>query len=117
MVDGAVPTMGRRLRGGATYSAIINYSYLQNYVLCCCQQEDGGLRDKPSKNRDFYHTCYCLSGLSIAQHASGEIPSVTGDIGNLIGDTDPIFNVRKDMVLRSVRYFSSLPSAHEALSL
>lgn len=21
-----------------------------------------------SRSRDFYHTCYCLSGLSIAQH-------------------------------------------------
>ena len=23
---------------------------------------------RPSRSRDFYHTCYCLSGLSIAQH-------------------------------------------------
>lgn len=22
----------------------------------------------PCRSRDFYHTCYCLSGLSIAQH-------------------------------------------------
>lgn len=31
----------------------------------------GGLRDKPGKSPDYYHTCYCLSGLAQAQHASG----------------------------------------------
>lgn len=31
----------------------------------------GGLRDKPGKRHDFYHTCYCLSGLSSAQHFGG----------------------------------------------
>uniref|UniRef100_A0A8C4HJ93 Protein farnesyltransferase subunit beta n=1 Tax=Dicentrarchus labrax TaxID=13489 RepID=A0A8C4HJ93_DICLA len=41
---------------------------LQEYILLCCQNPAGGLLDKPGKSRDFYHTCYCLSGLSIAQH-------------------------------------------------
>jgi prenyltransferase beta subunit len=62
---------------------------LQKYVLMCCQSPSGGLRDKPSKSvfrvleiatrlrdlngsigrpQDYYHTCYVLSGLSIAQH-------------------------------------------------
>ena len=27
--------------------------------------------DKPGKTRDFYHTCYALSGLSVAQHTPG----------------------------------------------
>ena len=27
--------------------------------------------DKPGKTRDFYHTCYALSGLSVAQHPPG----------------------------------------------
>lgn len=43
---------------------------LQEYVLICCQNKPGGgLVDKPGKNRDFYHTCYTLSGLSIAQNS------------------------------------------------
>eukprot|EP00479_Gromia_sphaerica_P010397 TRINITY_DN4766_c0_g1_i1.p1 TRINITY_DN4766_c0_g1~~TRINITY_DN4766_c0_g1_i1.p1 ORF type:complete len:98 (+),score=19.50 TRINITY_DN4766_c0_g1_i1:37-294(+) len=41
---------------------------LQKYALVCCQQDNGGLRDKPGKLRDYYHTCYALSGLSVAQH-------------------------------------------------
>jgi len=43
---------------------------LTRYILCCCQDTSprGGLRDKPSKNSDPYHTCYVLAGLSSAQH-------------------------------------------------
>lgn len=41
---------------------------LSEYILKCCQVEKkGGLRDKPGKSADYYHTCYCLAGLSIAQ--------------------------------------------------
>jgi protein farnesyltransferase subunit beta len=41
---------------------------LQGWLLLCCQLSNGGLQDKPGKGRDHYHTCYCLSGLSTAQH-------------------------------------------------
>ncbi|CAK7226054.1 CAAX farnesyltransferase (FTase) subunit beta [Sporothrix bragantina] len=43
---------------------------LIRYILCCCQDQTkrGGLRDKPGRMSDPYHTCYVLSGLSSAQH-------------------------------------------------
>lgn len=41
---------------------------LQEYILYAGQHPIGGLRDKPSKNADSYHTLYCLAGLSSAQH-------------------------------------------------
>ncbi|KAF9787758.1 terpenoid cyclases/protein prenyltransferase alpha-alpha toroid [Thelephora terrestris] len=41
---------------------------LQEYLLWASQHPSGGLRDKPPKHPDAYHTCYCLSGLSSAQH-------------------------------------------------
>lgn len=41
---------------------------LQEYLLICCQNLHGGLLDKPGKPRDLFHTCYTLSGLSVAQH-------------------------------------------------
>lgn len=40
---------------------------LQKYIFLCCQSETGGLLDKPGKPADHYHTCYSLSGLSLAQ--------------------------------------------------
>lgn len=41
---------------------------LQGFVLVSSQQQTGGLRDKPGKPADAYHTLYNLSGLSSAQH-------------------------------------------------
>lgn len=42
---------------------------LSSYILSCCQVgKRGGLRDKPEKQPDYYHTCYCLAGLSAVQH-------------------------------------------------
>ncbi|CCH42283.1 hypothetical protein BN7_1827 [Wickerhamomyces ciferrii] len=42
---------------------------LQNYILGCCQNEQmGGLRDKPGKYPDFYHTNYVLLGLTVVQN-------------------------------------------------
>lgn len=51
-----------------------NQLALQRYLLHCAQQIEGGLRDKPGKSRDFYHTCYALSGLSVAQHPLSDSP-------------------------------------------
>ncbi|KAI6141621.1 terpenoid cyclases/protein prenyltransferase alpha-alpha toroid [Pisolithus tinctorius] len=42
--------------------------WLQRYILCAAQHPSGGLRDKPPKAADSYHTLYCLVGLSTAQH-------------------------------------------------
>ena len=46
---------------------------LQEYVLLAAQDASGGgggggLRDKPGARCDAYHTCYNLSGMSLAQH-------------------------------------------------
>ncbi|CAO1630813.1 unnamed protein product [Jaminaea pallidilutea] len=47
---------------------------LQLYILLVAQDQaldkggSGGLRDKPGKKADAYHTCYNLAGLSGAQH-------------------------------------------------
>uniref|UniRef100_A0A183V4M7 Protein farnesyltransferase subunit beta n=1 Tax=Toxocara canis TaxID=6265 RepID=A0A183V4M7_TOXCA len=55
-------------RSPAELHAPFDAKALQEYVLIACQdKEKGGFRDKPDKARDLYHTCYTLSGLSIAQ--------------------------------------------------
>nr|GAT56401.1 predicted protein [Mycena chlorophos] len=48
--------------------SLLNRRALQEYVLCAGQHPAGGLRDKPPKSADLYHTLYCLAGLSAAQH-------------------------------------------------
>ncbi|KAJ4293795.1 CAAX farnesyltransferase (FTase) subunit beta [Collariella sp. IMI 366227] len=53
-----------------TEESLFSREGLIRYILCCCQDQTrrGGLRDKPGKMSDSYHTCYVLSGLSSAQH-------------------------------------------------
>eukprot|EP00978_Attheya_sp_CCMP212_P034995 scaffold149980_cov52-Attheya_sp.AAC.2 len=98
--------------GSKRAGLLFDRTLLQRYILLCAQDVNGGLRDKPSKPRDFYHTCYNLSGLSIAQHVLSSHESNTGSMEknddneddktfvygnvetNLIGATHPCFNIR-----------------------
>ncbi|KAI8593264.1 terpenoid cyclases/protein prenyltransferase alpha-alpha toroid [Geranomyces variabilis] len=91
---------------------------LQEYVLLCCQDPGGGLRDKPEKSPDYYHTCYVLSGLSIAQHSyrwssseediiprSDAKPCIVGAPGNKLPVTHPVYNVLVPHVARICSHF------------
>ena len=76
---------------------------LQRWILLACQIEGrGGLRDKPPMHADFYHTCYCLSGLSAAQWSSGYI---LGGEKNRLLKTHPLCNVLSSKVEESMQYF------------
>lgn len=81
---------------------------LQLYSLLCCQQPDGGLRDKPSKPRDHYHTCYVLSGLSIAQH-DAEGRHVYGSPETAVAATHPVYNIKHEHVLAARAMFEKRP--------
>ena len=99
---------------GTTRPYLPDAEALQRYILHACQQRNGGLRDKPSKPRDFYHTCYCLSGLSVAQHYGDG--AVVGDSdANRIARTHALFNVRHDMASKALAYYSKLPCTHKEL--
>ena len=66
---------------------VTNLCSKRNFILfsiVCCQDTRGGLVDKPGKSRDYYHTCYTLSGLSVAQHLPCDHSAVLGDPGNLL---------------------------------
>lgn len=52
----------------ATTTGLWNRTALGRYILAACQEKKGGLKDKPGKHSDAYHTCYNLAGLSAAQH-------------------------------------------------
>lgn len=80
---------------------------LQEYILICCQCPNGGLLDKPGKKRDIFHTCYTISGLSIAQHFLNE-NHILGPNSNQVEITHPLHNIRIDFVLKATRYFEQL---------
>jgi len=88
---------------------------LQEYILLCCQDENGGIIDKPGKNRDYYHTCYGLSGLSIAQHNTNSAilndnasfnHTVVGSSTNLLQTTDAIWNLDPLKLKKAMKYFN-----------
>jgi len=87
-------------------SLLMDEGMLQRYILLCAQDVTGGLRDKPSKRRDFYHSCYNLSGLSVAQHC-GKISYGHSD-QTRIRQTHPVYNIRIDRVRSILSHFEKL---------
>jgi prenyltransferase beta subunit len=98
---------------------------LQKYILSCCQTESGGLRDKIGRfflflfrHPDYYHTCYTLCGLSIAQHypsfvdgewvAHPEDKLIVGPSDNCLGVIDPIYGVRIEKIKTMKNYFKHI---------
>ncbi|RRT82644.1 hypothetical protein B296_00002901 [Ensete ventricosum] len=88
---------------------------LQQYILLCSQVLEGGFRDKPGKQRDFYHSCYCLSGLSVSQYSWSKedggptlTSSVLGPYSNLLEPVHPLYNVVVDKYYKSHEFFSTL---------
>ncbi|KAI3409369.1 Protein farnesyltransferase subunit beta (FTase-beta) [Psidium guajava] len=84
----------------AEVGSLFNSLALQQYILLCSQVPGGGFRDKPGKSRDFYHTCYCLSGLTVCQCSwakrvdSAPLPwTVVGPYSNLLEPIHPLHNV------------------------
>ncbi|KAH7941942.1 hypothetical protein HPB49_018685 [Dermacentor silvarum] len=85
---------------------------LQEYILICCQEPAGGLIDKPGKPRDYYHTCYLLSGLTVAQHFGGGIlgsSRVLGDPKNELCTIHPLYNIGMENAVEALKYFNLQP--------
>lgn len=95
---------------------------LERYILLCAQDIHGGLRDKPSKARDFYHSCYNLSGLSVAQHLSAShgtavcvdgketttataAPAFGHAQRSRVAKTHPVYNIRVERVRQILECF------------
>jgi protein farnesyltransferase subunit beta len=82
------------LQGYQNTGLLFDPTALQQFILGACQSASGGLKDKPGKQPDFYHTCYALSGLSLAQHSVADTDCLVGGQGNLLPPIDPRFNAR-----------------------
>lgn len=89
---------------------------LLDYIMVCCQVQFGGLRDKPGRGRDYYHTCYCLSGLAVAAaepsnaESSNTEPSVAPDAWKAaVGIVHPVYNVVAPKAEAALAHFSALP--------
>jgi protein farnesyltransferase subunit beta len=79
----------------------------QMYVLLACQSESGGLRDKPGKHADFYHSCYALSGLAALQYPTNDLREhrVLGDNSGLERNC-VLYNNTIKQVLKARQFYS-----------
>jgi hypothetical protein len=98
------PTMQKDAFG----SVLFDEQKLQRYILLCAQEPTGGLRDKPSKPRDFYHTCYNLSGLSVSQHVLCHTADDLESNVNVVQPTHPALNISITTALFVIRYFKAI---------
>ncbi|XP_066601214.1 protein farnesyltransferase subunit beta [Prorops nasuta] len=87
---------------------MFNQEALQEYLLICCQYPQGGLLDKPKRKSDAYHTCYGLSGLSVAQNSPKPIVIGSPNI-NLVKNVNPVFNLVQSSAVDALHYFETLP--------
>ncbi|XVF16430.1 hypothetical protein REPUB_Repub10bG0029900 [Reevesia pubescens] len=97
----------------AKVEPLFNSLALQQYILLCSQELNGGLRDKPGKSRDHYHLCYCLSGLSVCERSWSEdedsppFPrAVLGPYSNLLEPIHPLHNVVLDCYQEAHEFFT-----------
>ena len=121
-----------------TGELLMDAPMLERYILLCAQDVSGGLRDKPSKQRDFYHTCYSLSGLSIIQHYGSDNDATKtsttsesgGDSGtaacpdwfghrssNWVRQTHPCYNIRIERVQHVLDHFRNLDDNDKTVPL
>ncbi|CAR24215.1 protein farnesyltransferase [Lachancea thermotolerans CBS 6340] len=89
----------------------IDKSQLREYILKCCQsKERPGLRDKPGKSPDYYHTAYVLMGLSATEYSFSvrdcpqRIQSARLVEQPDVEPVNPIFGLPIDVLARFVDY-------------
>ncbi|KAL4432008.1 hypothetical protein ABPG77_000275 [Micractinium sp. CCAP 211/92] len=111
-LEAAAAAAGGGAPEGGRLPQLYDAAALQLWLLKACQAlPRGGLRDKPGKPADYYHTCYCLSGLSSCQHYSG---IVLGGSQNRLARADPLCNVEAGRLAAAQSYFAARQDAPAA---
>ncbi|KAK9497123.1 hypothetical protein O3M35_004499 [Rhynocoris fuscipes] len=92
---------GCSYKQNCAHNRLIDNDLLQEYLLICCQHISGGFIDKPTTSHDPYHTCYSLSGLSLAQQYCLTEEKHSGDLA----DIHPVFNLPMNLYHKADLYF------------
>jgi protein farnesyltransferase subunit beta len=77
----------------------------QLYILLAAQAETGGLRDKPGKPADFYHSCYALSGLAALQYPDNQEAEILGPESNKLERNCVFYNNCQVRVVGARKFF------------
>ena len=124
LLESVLTQSGDLPRGGI--ASLFSTDGLLDYLYLCCQVKFGGMRDKPGKGRDYYHTCYCLSGLAVAaaeppneaSGGGGPSPARTPKHWSAaVGLVNPVFNIVAPKVDAAIRYYQSADGGGGAASV
>jgi len=92
--------------------SLFNRDALQEFILISSQSPQGGLRDKPGRPADAYHTLYNLSGLSSAQHRVHRTGTTRDTVRSAwipkVGEEEPR---RRDVFVSSMAWVEDEPAA------
>ncbi|CBY34104.1 unnamed protein product [Oikopleura dioica] len=89
---------------------------LMDYTFLACQVKQknsvaGGFADRPGSHRDYYHTCYALSGVAALQHVYSRHGQTTicpePEAENCLSMINPLHNVRPIAVIDIYDYFAA----------
>lgn len=91
------------------YEMLYDQLALQSYIIFCCQNNHGGLVDKPGKSPDLFHTNYAMLGLALSQKSCLEDKDFTislcyEDECNF-EEIDPVFTINKKKLENAKEYF------------
>lgn len=108
--QGAIPVMHEKLTKNSFAYEDPTIDYVDplpliRYVILCCQDLNGGFKDKPGKNRDQYHTSYAMSGLSVAEHYYRE--SKDTKTNSFLSRTSVLYGVSVDKMKNYQRYLEA----------
>lgn len=97
-------------------SMMLDTEALYRYTMDCTEKQTGGFTDRYDRTADYYHTCYGLSGLSLAVHApTGEgdraLPQSLRILKKQLNKTDAVFNLCSEKVRWARGYFSASSSS------
>lgn len=85
----------------------------QLYILLAAQAETGGLRDKPGKPADFYHSCYALSGLAALQYPDNQEAEIVGPESNKLERNCVFYNNCQVRVAGARKFFGDADSENK----
>ena len=80
---------------------------LQAYIIFACQNENGGLVDKPGKYPDLFHTNYATAGLSLSQECQKDncFVSLSKELNDVFEKINPIYCASDEKVQKAIKYY------------
>ena len=96
-----------------TYDMELLYDQLslQAYVIFACQNTKvGGLRDKPGKSPDLFHSNYATAGLSLSQECFKDNKKIVlnSDLEDIFEKINPIYCVSQEKIEKAKKYYAEL---------